>query len=74
MKRGRGERAYVACSISHEEIETEDGRLVEGVVATCGKCGHETQSFGTGEASVRRCFVLLRQECPNKEANYYDEE
>lgn len=40
-----------------------------------GKCGvsfrHETQSFGTSEASVRRCLALMREECPNGENNFY---
>ena len=60
----------VACEISTVELEgayTE----IEGVTATCSRCGHETESFGTSDASVRRCLALLREECPNGENNYY---
>jgi hypothetical protein len=31
----------------------------------------ETESYGTSEASVRRCLVMLREECPRGERNFY---
>ena len=34
-------------------------------------CQHTTESFGTGEKSVKRCLVLMRQECPEGEENFY---
>jgi hypothetical protein len=59
----------------HETLLTNDeGREVEGVTATCSRCGHTTESFGTGSNSIRRCLVLLREECPEGEANFYEEE
>ena len=58
----------VKCSVAEDRI---DGR--PGVVACCGRCGHSTTSFGTGEASVRRCLALLREECPRGEINFYEE-
>lgn len=61
----------VSCSIDFIDLENDDGREVEGVSATCERCGHSTESFGTGPASVRRCLVLLREECPEGEANFY---
>ena len=64
----------VSCDISFCDLENEDGREVEGVVATCSRCGHETESFGQSEASVRRCLVLMREGCPNEENNFYTEE
>lgn len=64
----------VECTIEDCKIETEDGRKVSGVVATCTRCGHATESFGTGENSIKRCLVLLREECPEGEENYYVEE
>jgi hypothetical protein len=64
----------VACTISEEEIENEDGVLVDGVIATCSRCDYETESFGTSERSIRRCLVLMREECPEGEANYYVDE
>jgi len=44
---------------------------VPGVTAECSRCGHTTESYGTDEPSVRRCLVLLRDECPLRERNYY---
>lgn len=63
--------ARIECEIEETELETETGRTVDGIRATCGKCGHEVESFGTHENSVRRCLVLMREECPEEERNYY---
>lgn len=63
--------ARVSCEIDQTEIENDEGYPVESVQATCGRCGYTTESFGTGSASVRRCLVLLREECPEAERNYY---
>lgn len=57
----------VICDI--EEVETADG--YEGVEATCSRCGHTEESNGTGEGSVKRCLVMLRENCPNNESNFY---
>jgi hypothetical protein len=61
----------VACSI--EELEGDYGS-VQGVVATCSECGHETESFGTSDRSRRRCLALMREECPDGSSNYYVDE
>jgi hypothetical protein len=63
----------VEASITVEDLEGDHGP-VEGVVATCNRCDHQTESFGTGDASIRRCLVLLREECPRGERNYYVDE
>jgi hypothetical protein len=60
----------VACDVGTTYLEG-DYAEVEGVCATCRRCGHETESYGTSDASVRRCLALLREECPNEESNYY---
>ncbi len=67
----KGATVRVPCDIGYVELENEDGYEVEGVCATCPRCGHETESYGTSGASVRRCLVLLREECPNDDRNYY---
>jgi len=66
----------VECDVTYDELENDDGIMVEGVIVTCSRCGHSTESFGTGEASIRRCLALLREECPEDENNFYvsDEE
>ena len=61
----------VTCKIDTAELENEDGYPVDGVVAVCTRCGHSTESFGTSDASVRRCLALMREECPNGERNFY---
>ena len=63
--------ANVSCEIDHVTLENEDGQEIDGVRAICGLCEHETESFGTSSASVRRCLVLLREECPRGQRNYY---
>jgi len=60
----------VECEV--EEVDIDDGdRLVAGVRATCGVCGHVTESFGVNGPSRRRCLALLREECPGNENNFY---
>lgn len=62
----------VWCSV--EEIELDGTRgMIASVVATCPRCGHETESYGTDEPSRKRCLVLLREECPRGENNWYAE-
>jgi hypothetical protein len=66
----------VSCEVQEVILYSQTGRPVDGVRVICSRCEHETESFGTGEASVRRCLALLREECPEDEDNYYvtDEE
>lgn len=61
----------VKCEVEETEMENEYGRSVPSVRVTCGECGHATESFGSEEPSVKRCLVLLREECPENAANFY---
>lgn len=61
----------VKVSINECQVENEDGYSSEGVRAECSRCGHETESSGTGSGSRRRCLALMRDECPKRESNYY---
>ncbi len=63
----------VTVAIAETDLESEDGYSVEGVVATCSRCNHQTESFGTGDASITRCCVLMREGCPRSEHNFYRE-
>ncbi len=63
----------VLCAISSVTLEGDHGE-VDGVSAECSRCGHETESFGTSEASVKRCLVVMREECPHGENNFYTDE
>lgn len=64
----------VECSVEETTLMSETGDDVPSVVVTCHRCGHSTESFGTGERSIRRCLVLLREECPEGEENFYVDE
>jgi hypothetical protein len=63
----------VPCTIDEIELQGDYGGEVPSVCATCTRRGHSTESFATGDASVRRCLVLLRQECALEENNFYVE-
>lgn len=62
----------IYCDVSEIELEGDYGP-VDSVMVTCSKCGHETESFGTGQRSIDRCLVLLSEECPLDERNFYTE-
>jgi hypothetical protein len=61
----------VPCEVSEEILTNDDGIDVPGVVVSCSRCDHETESFGTSDRSVKRYLVLMREECPNGEDNFY---
>ena len=65
--------AKVECTIETGYVENDSGYEIEGVIATCSRCEHTVKSCGTSDGSRRRCLVLMRQECPNDESNYYEE-
>lgn len=55
----------IECTLEHVELENDEGREVEGVVVTCTRCGHKTESYGQGPNSVKRCLALMREKCPD---------
>lgn len=61
----------VPCEIDDVTLANDDGIEIDGVCANCTRCDHETESFGTSEASVKRCLALMREECPLGEKNFY---
>lgn len=62
----------IACVVEYADLQGDNGE-VEGIQVECPRCGHQTESFGTSAASVRRCLALLREECPYDESNFYIE-
>ena len=60
----------VVCNVELVELDG-DYTTVEGVCVTCGRCGHSVEVFGTGDRSIRRGCIMLRNECPRGEANFY---
>ncbi len=63
----------IKCEINEVELENDNGYQVDGVIATCSKCGYTTESYGTDGPSIRRCLVLLNEGCPMKQNNFYIE-
>ena len=61
----------IECYTEQAEIENDDGFNVPGVITKCGDCGHETESFGTGDPSIKRNLALMREECPVGNNNFY---
>lgn len=61
----------VECEVEEVVLENDEGREIDGVRVVCDRCGHCTESLGTTGRSVRRCLVLLREECPRHEENFY---
>jgi hypothetical protein len=57
-----------------DDIEDGDGGERKGVRATCSRCDHVTESFGVGSKSRIRCILLMKEECPNNEENFYIDE
>lgn len=66
--------ARIECEIEEVTLEGDSGREIDGIQATCTACDHKTESFGTSERSVKRCLILMREECPQGEENFYVEE
>lgn len=63
----------ITCSVEYsDDIEDKNGKILSGVIVTCTKCGHSTQSFGQSERSINRCLALLCEECPEGENNWYE--
>jgi hypothetical protein len=63
--------ARVRCEVEEILLENEEGREVPGVVATCERCQHQVESFGTEEPSILRCLAIMREECPEGQRNFY---
>jgi hypothetical protein len=67
--------ARIKCSVEEVELENDNGNLIPGVCVTCNRCGHSSESFGTGLASIMRSLAVLREECPEGgENNFYVDE
>lgn len=63
--------ARVECEVEEVDLVNEEGRKVRGIRATCGECGHKTESFGTSDRSKTRCLMLFKEECPEAQKNFY---
>ena len=62
-RKGSVVRDEMPCRIEYGEEEGDSGQPVATTTATCTGCGAETFSYGDGDASVRRCLMLMKDEC-----------
>lgn len=60
----------VECAVDEIELDGDYG-TVAGLCVTCGRCGHSVEVFGTSDRSVRAGLVMLREQCPEGESNFY---
>ena len=63
--------AEVTCDIEFIYLTNDNGIDIDSVEATCSECDHTTQAYGQQAVSVRRCLVLMREECPMGRRNFY---
>lgn len=63
--------AQVECDIEEALIE-HNGKSVDGLCATCGRCEHsvEVPGYDTDE-NRRKLKHKLRNECPEKQNHHY---
>lgn len=64
----------VLVTVCETTLEGDEGQDIEGVRVTCDRCDHAVEIFGTSDRSIRRGCVMLREECPQNEENFYTEE
>jgi hypothetical protein len=65
----------VLCDLEEiDDFEYDNGGEGPGTRATCSRCGHCTEVAGQSEESELAAMAMLRDECPKRESNFYDEE
>jgi hypothetical protein len=69
------EGLMIAISVTIDEIELDGdgggGGVIPGLLLTCDKCGHTVEVYGTSGVSARRGAIMLRDECPDGDDNFY---
>lgn len=64
----------VECEVEEADLPNDRSGTQPGVIVTCTRCAFAVKVFGTGEASIKRGCVMLREECPEDERNFYEAE
>jgi hypothetical protein len=65
-------RGKVSVEIEEVSLDGDYSDDVPGLSLRCTRCDHEVEVFGTGEDSAKAGAVMLREECPRRERNFYD--
>lgn len=63
--------AEVMVKVSSVMLTNDSGREIPGIEVTCPRCGHTVECFGRSDRSVKRSCILLKEECPRGETNWY---
>jgi hypothetical protein len=61
----------VKCRIHKTIWETHKAGRYDSTRATCSICNNSTSSHGSGDKSVNRCLVLLKNSCPMGANHFY---
>ncbi len=67
---GENKTMKVDCEVSSVDMDG-DYATIPGVCVTCTRCQHEVEVYGESGASIRRGLLMLREECPKGESNFY---
>ena len=59
----RARRRTALATIEEVTLTSPLGREIPGVRAECCESGEETESYGVGTGSIKRCLALLSQSC-----------
>ena len=60
----------VKVAIEETELQGDYGQI-DGLSITCSRCNHSVEVYGTSEDSIKAGCVMLREECPQGENNFY---
>jgi len=63
--------ARVEIRVEDEMVDNDRGGKGPGVRATCDKCGETVTCLGRSQRSVRRCIMLLKEECTDSDGNNF---
>lgn len=63
--------ARVECTVEEVDVTNDSGREIPGICVACGRCDHKVEVFGRSESSEKRGLVMLREQCPEEEQNFY---
>lgn len=62
---------HVKCRIHKTIWERHKAGRYDSTRATCSVCNNSTSSYGSGDKSVNRCLVLLKNSCPIGANHFY---
>jgi len=61
----------VPCDVDEIVLDGDTGNSIPSVRVTCSRCDHSEECYGTSDRSIRRALVMLRENCPEDESNFY---